>query len=83
MLTAPVLRAIPSRDLNVRIELGRAEIPFRDLHKLRESIVLLDRKANDPVDIVVGEKVVARGELMLMNDELAVRVTELVQEQVA
>lgn len=80
MLNAPVLRAISTRDLTVRIELGKAELPLRDLPKIRESILLLDRNANDPVDIIVNNKVIARGELMLMNDELCVRVTELLPE---
>src|SRR5688500_2987152 len=81
MLNAPVLRAIPTRDLTVRIELDKAALPLRDLPKLRESILLLDRNANDPVDISANEHVIARGELMLTTEQRCVRVTEILREK--
>jgi flagellar motor switch protein FliN len=65
-------------DLDVSIELGRAEILIEDVLKLREgSVVSLDKLAGDPVDIVANGRLVARGELLVIDGKFGVRLSEV------
>jgi flagellar motor switch protein FliN/FliY len=66
-------------ELDLRIELGRTQMRLEDVLQLRSgSVVALDRLAGDPVDIYVNGRLIARGEVLVMNDNFCVRVTELV-----
>jgi flagellar motor switch protein FliN len=66
-------------DLNVKIELGRSRMLVEDVLKLSEgSVVELDKPAGDPVDIFVNDRLVARGEVLVLNDNFCVRVNEIV-----
>jgi flagellar motor switch protein FliN/FliY len=66
-------------ELDLRIELGRTELTLEELLRLRRgSVVPLDKLAGDPVDIWVNGRLVARGEVLVMNDNFCVRVLELV-----
>ena len=63
----------------VSIELGAARLDEDSVAQLETgSLVTLDRHADDPVDIVVEGRVVARGELLVIEEELAVRIVELI-----
>jgi flagellar motor switch protein FliN len=66
-------------DLDLKIELGRAKMLLEDVLKLRRgSIVTLDKLAGDPVDLYANGRLVARGEIMVLNDNFCIRVAELV-----
>lgn len=66
-------------ELDVKIELGRTNLFLEDVLKLRRgSVVPLDKLAGDPVDIFVNGRLVARGEVLVLNDNFCVRVAELV-----
>lgn len=66
-------------DLDVRIELGRTRMLVDDVLKLSpESVVELDKAAGDPVDIYVNGRHVARGEVLVLNENFCVRVSEIV-----
>ena len=66
-------------ELNVKIELGRAEMLIEDVIKLGEgSVVELDKLAGDPVDVLVNDRLVARGEVIVLNENFCVRVSEIV-----
>lgn len=66
-------------ELDLRIELGRTQMYLEDILKLRRgSVVTLDKLAGDPVDIFVNGRLVARGEVLVLNDNFCVRVAELV-----
>ena len=66
-------------DLNVKIELGRARMLVEDVLRLGEgSVVELDKLAGDPVDVFVNERLVARGEVLVLNDNFCVRINEIV-----
>lgn len=66
-------------DLNVKIELGRARMLVEDVLRLSEgSVVELDKLAGDPVDVFVNDRLVARGEVLVLNDNFCVRVNEIV-----
>ncbi len=75
-------------NLNVKIELGRTRMYVEDVLRLAEgSVVELDKLAGDPVDIYVNERHVARGEVLVLNDNFCIRVNEIIsplaQEQAA
>jgi len=66
-------------DLNVSIELGRTDMLVEDVLKLSEgSVVELDKLAGDPVDVYVNNRLVARGEVLVLNDNFCIRVSEIV-----
>jgi flagellar motor switch protein FliN/FliY len=65
-------------ELNVKIELGRAEMTIEQILRLTSgSVVELDKLAGDPVDILVNEQLIARGEVLVVNDNFCVRINEI------
>ena len=67
-------------NLNVKVELGRTRMYVEDVLRLNEnSIIELDKLAGDPVDIYVNDRAVARGEVLVVNDNFCVRVSEIIQ----
>lgn len=65
--------------LDLKIELGRTHMYLEDVLKLRKgSVVPLDKLAGDPVDIFVNGRLIARGEVLVLNDNFCVRVAELI-----
>jgi len=70
-------------NLDVKIELGRTMMYVEDVLRLREgAVVELDKLAGDPVDIYVNERLVARGEVLVLNDNFCVRINEIIDPQV-
>lgn len=70
-------------DLDLKIELGRTHMLLEDVLKLRKgSVVSLDKLAGDPVDLYVNGRIVARGEVLVLNDNFCVRIAELVGSDV-
>ena len=70
------------RDVNlkVKVELGRTRMYVEDVLRLNEnSIIELDKLAGDPVDIYVNDRPVARGEVLVVNDNFCVRVSEIIR----
>ena len=66
-------------ELNVKIELGRSRMLVEEVLKLAEgSVVELDKLAGDPVDVFVNDRLVARGDVVVVDDKFAVRLTEVV-----
>lgn len=65
--------------VDVVIELGRRRMVLKELAALEpDDIVELDQPMDRPLDLVVGGKVLARGELVMVGERVALRVTELV-----
>lgn len=65
--------------LNVKIELGRTRMFVEDVLRLNSgAVVELDKLAGDPVDIYVNDRRVARGEVLVVNDNFCVRVSEII-----
>lgn len=74
------------RDVNVhvRVELGRARMYVQDILKLGPgSVVPLESLTGDPLDVYVNDRLVARGEVLVINENLAVRITEVISPQKA
>ena len=64
--------------LNVAIELGRTRMLVEDVLKLGSgAVVELDKLAGDPVDVFVNERLVARGEVLVLNDNFCIRISEI------
>ena len=66
-------------ELNVKIELGRSRMLVDEVLRLGEgAVVELDKLAGDPVDVFVNNRLVARGEVLVLNDNFCVRINEIV-----
>ncbi|MCG3180661.1 MAG: hypothetical protein BIFFINMI_03024 [Phycisphaerae bacterium] len=71
-------------ELNVKVELGRCRMLVEDVLKLSEgAVVELEKLAGDPVDVFVNDRLVARGEVLVLNDTFCVRVNEIVSAEAA
>ncbi len=76
------LELIRDVELDLKIELGRTHMPLEEVLKLRKgSVVPLEKLAGDPVDVFVNGRLIARGEVLVLNDNFCVRVTELVASE--
>lgn len=76
---AATLDLLQDVELDLRIEFGRTHLSLEDVLRLRKgSVVALDKLAGDPVDIFVNDRLIARGEVLVLNDNFCVRVAELV-----
>ena len=65
--------------VNVTVQLGSCELPMREVLALAPGTILqLAQKANEPVSLHVNQKLVARGEVVLVGDSFGIRVTEFV-----
>lgn len=68
--------------LDVTVELGSTRMLVKEVLQLaRGSVIPLDRLSGDPADILVNGRVVARGEITLVDDRIGVRVTQLIHEE--
>ncbi len=66
-------------ELDVKVELGRTEMEVDQVLRLNAgSVIELDKLAGDPVDILVNEQLVARGEVLVINDNFCVRINEII-----
>ena len=72
------LDLISEVDLDVKVELGRTYMYIEDVLKLRRgSVVPLDKMAGETVDIYINGRLLARGEVLVMNENFCIRVAEL------
>jgi len=64
--------------LDVKIELGRTGMYIEDVLRLGVgSVVELDKLAGDPVDIYVNDRLIARGEVLVLNENFCVRINDI------
>jgi flagellar motor switch protein FliN/FliY len=65
--------------LDLSVELGRSRMTIQDLLGLAPgAVVELDKIAGEPLDILVNNRLVARGEAVVVNDKFGVRITDIV-----
>ena len=65
--------------LKVSVELGRAQVVIKDLLQLGQGSVLeLDKLAGEPLEVLVNGKLVARGEVVVVNEKFGVRLTDII-----
>lgn len=66
-------------ELEVYVELGRKKMLIQDLLKLgKGSLIELDRSAGEPLDIFIGDKKLAEGEVVVVDDQFGIRITHLI-----
>ncbi|MBL7664873.1 MAG: flagellar motor switch protein FliN [Bacteriovoracaceae bacterium] len=65
--------------LNVSVELGRSKVVIKDLLQLGQGSVLeLDKLAGEPLEVLVNGKLVARGEVVVVNEKFGIRLTDII-----
>jgi len=65
--------------VQLSVELGRTKLPIKDLLQLAQgSIVELATLAGEPMDIMINGLLIARGEVVLVNEKLGIRVTDII-----
>ncbi|MPV39004.1 flagellar motor switch protein FliN [Georgenia subflava] len=73
------MRVLYDVEMTLTTEIGRTRLPVREVLGLTPGSVLeLDRAAGSPADIMVNGRLIARGEVVVVDDEYAVRVSEIV-----
>lgn len=65
-------------NLRVKLQLGKTKMLVEDILNLGEgSVVELDKLAGDPIDVLVNDRLIARGEVLVLNDNFCVRISEV------
>ena len=65
--------------LDITVELGRSRMSIQDLLALSPgSVIELDKMAGEALDILVNDRLIARGEAVVVNDKFGIRITEIV-----
>ncbi len=76
--TPPNLDILMNVIVRLSVELGTCQIPMREVMQLSVgSVVRLDKPTNTPVDLFVNNTLVARGEVVAVEDRFAIKITEL------
>ena len=74
----PNLDVIMDVPVDVSVELGSCRMPMREVLQLQiGSVIQLDKIADAPVDIFVNRKLIARGEVVVVEDRFGIKVTEI------
>jgi flagellar motor switch protein FliN len=77
---SPGLELLLDVELEASLRFGCRELPLSDILNLGPGdVVQLDRHVSDPVDLVVGDKIVARGDVVLVNGNFGLRITEVAE----
>lgn len=75
------LEAVHDVPVKVQAVLGRARMPIGDLlHLSAGAVVELDRRVGEPIEIYVNDRLIARGEVVLIDNALGVTLTEIVRQ---
>ncbi len=78
-LHAGPLELLHDVEMEVTVELGRTKLPIRELLALQPGVVIeIDRAAGAPIDILVNGRRIASGEVVVIDEEFGVRITEIV-----
>ncbi len=65
--------------LKVTVELGRSKMPIRDILQLAQgSVVELSKFAGEPLEVLVNDKLIARGEVVVVNEKFGIRLTDII-----
>ena len=64
--------------VNVTVQLGTAELPMREVVELSPgAIIQLKQQAKDPVGLLVNDKLIAHGEVVVVEDKFGLKITEI------
>lgn len=74
------LEAVSDIPVSISVVLGKTSMQVQQLLKLgRGAVVELDRKVGEPVDILVNNRLVARGEVVVVEEKIGVTMTEIIK----
>ena len=72
-------RAVNNVSVELSVVLGRSKMPINQLLKMgRGAVIELDTTVNDPALILANDRVIARGEVMIVDDHIAIKITDTV-----
>ena len=72
-------RAVNNVSVELSVVLGRSNMPINQLLKMgRGAVIELDTTVNDPALILANDRVIARGEVMIVDDHVAIKITDTV-----
>jgi flagellar motor switch protein FliN/FliY len=75
------LQMILDIPLKVSVELGRTRMPVRELINLAQgSVIELNKLAGEPLEVYVNDKLIARGEAVVVNEKFGVRLTDIISQ---
>lgn len=81
-VTPTNLQMIMDIPLRVTVELGRTKMPVSELLNLGQgSVVELSKLAGEPMEVLVNEKLIARGEAVVVNEKFGVRLTDIISKK--
>ncbi|SEI78168.1 flagellar motor switch protein FliN/FliY [Sphingomonas sp. OV641] len=76
------LEAVHEVPVKVQAVLGRSRLPIGDLLRLKAgAIIELDRRVGEPVDVFVNDRLIARGEVVMIDNSLGVTLTEITRPE--
>ena len=76
---SPRLEMLLDIPLKITAELGRARMLINDLLQLGQgSVIELDKLAGEPLEILVNQKLIARGEVVVVNEKFGIRLTDII-----
>ena len=79
LVNAGALELLSDVEMEVTVELGRTSMPIRELLSLQPGMVVeIDRAAGAPIDVLVNGRRIASGEVVVIDEEFGVRITEIV-----
>ena len=65
--------------LKVTVELGRSKMAIRDILQLAQgSVIELSKFAGEPLEVLVNDKLIARGEVVVVNEKFGIRLTDII-----
>lgn len=65
--------------LKVTVELGRSKMPIKDILSLSQgSVIELAKFAGEPLEVLVNERLIARGEVVVVNEKFGIRLTDII-----
>lgn len=65
--------------VKITVQLGSSQLPMREVMELQPgSVIQLNQAANDPVGLYVNDKLIAYGEVVVVEDNFGIKITELV-----
>ena len=81
-VTANGLEFVLDIPVKVTVEVGRTRVLVQDLLKLHKgSVVELSKIAGEPLEVLVNDRVVARGEVIVINEKFGIRLTDIVNHE--
>lgn len=65
--------------VNISVEIGRCQVPIRDLlHYAQGSVIELERMVDEPLDVLVNNTLIAHGEVVVVDEKFGIRLTDVI-----